>query len=111
MNDLWLVEQVANQLNVTHGADYRAVLVEERDNIADALLVSKSERWPKRYIQITTIPRDLQHREVSVNRSRLERELAKAIASHESDCVISVGLKRMEIALVSPVRTSTLLLL
>ena len=51
MNHLWLTQRVATVLNVAEGTDYRAVLLEEQDNIADAVLISESRQWPKRLIR------------------------------------------------------------
>lgn len=92
LNLIWLCDQVAAELNRADGSDYRAALVDEQDNIADALLVSDSGRWPQRLLQVTTIPRDLQHRETSSNRDRVEQRLKEALESHQTDCIITLHL-------------------
>jgi hypothetical protein len=92
MNELWLTQQVATELNAAEGADYQAVILGEQDNVADTLLVSESGRWPRRTVQVTTIPSDIQHREVSGNRERIEKQLREAILARENGCVVTVHL-------------------
>src|SRR5438477_662863 len=76
-----LCAQVAEQVNALEGTDYRAVAIERQDDIGDAKLVSATGRHPDRVMQVVSIPEDMELREDTDARQRLESRLCDALAA------------------------------
>ncbi len=75
--EMFACMQIANQLNIAEGTDYRA---EPGEDPPDAWLVSPSGRYPRRALEVVTTPFDGSiTRRDHKNYSKLERKLEKQL--------------------------------